>query len=83
MPGVRCDGFECEALGDLRRCQGALHVLFVGHDENGGILQVLKRELKKTQVMNPVSVIGWHIKLKCFLWSPHDVNRNKATSAEH
>lgn len=36
------DGVEREALGDLRRRQGTFHVLFVGQNKDGRLLQVLK-----------------------------------------
>lgn len=41
VPRVRCDGVEREALGDLRRRHGALHILFVSQNQDGCLLQVL------------------------------------------
>lgn len=41
MPRVCRDGVECERLGDLRRRHGTFHILFVGQNKNGRVLQVL------------------------------------------
>lgn len=49
VPRVRCDGVEREALGDLHRRHGSLHVLFVGQNENRCILQVLKKKKRERE----------------------------------
>lgn len=52
---MRCDGVEREALGDLRRRHGALHVLFVGQNENRSVLQVLKKKKRERENMPDVT----------------------------
>ncbi len=56
MPGVCCDGVECEELGDLCRRHGALHVLFVGQNKNGCVLKVLCVKTRGERLQTPLSV---------------------------
>lgn len=50
VPRVRRDGVERETLGDLRRRHGTFHILFIGQNENGRLLKVLRRKPENTPV---------------------------------
>lgn len=59
MPGVGHDGVQRQALGDLRRRHGALHVLFVGQNENGCVLQVLGEKKQNKPKTGRASVTSY------------------------